>query len=140
MIEKFKLDNLDEIMNIWLESNISAHSFIPSCYWEKMYDKVRTLIPKSDVYVYQNNNKILGFIGLTGDYISGIFVAEASRSSGIGKILIEHAKKSRDKLQLNVYEKNIKAVKFYERENFKVKSEALDEDTGEKDFFREWKK
>ena len=41
MIEKFKTEYLDDIMQIWLASNISAHSFIKSSYWKSMFDEVK---------------------------------------------------------------------------------------------------
>ena len=138
MIEKFKTKYLDKIMQIWLTSNISAHSFIPVSYWNNMFDEVKKMIPKSEIYVYRDNGEILGFIGLTDYYINGIFVSR--RSSGIGKSLIDYVKNLKDRLELNVYEKNKLAIKFYERESFKINSKSTDKSTGEAELFMVWSK
>ena len=63
------------------------------------------MLPQSEVYVYENNNKIQGFIGVKDDYIEGIFVADEMQSHGIGKKLLDYIKNKKTKLQLNVYQK-----------------------------------
>lgn len=42
------------------------------------------------------------------------------------------------KLILNVYQKNTRAIHFYQREGFEIQREGLDEDTGEKDYVMIW--
>lgn len=138
MIEKFKTEYLDDIMQIWLASNISAHNFIKSSYWKSMFDEVKKMIPQSEIYVYRDNVEILGFVGITDNYIDGIFTI--CRSSGIGKALIDYVKKLKGSLELNVYEKNKLAIKFYERESFKIVSKSTDESTGEAELFMVWNK
>ena len=45
-----------------------------------------------------------------------------------------------DTLILNVYQKNVRAVNFYEREGFVIVSEQADEDIGEFDFTMSWER
>lgn len=47
-------------------------------------------------------------------------------------------KEKKENLSLSVYIKNSRAINFYKRENFKVISENLDENTGEKEFYMTW--
>ena len=54
------------------------------------------------------------------------------QSQGIGKILLNYAKDKRNKLYLNVYQKNARAISFYKREGFEIQHSGLDEATGEK--------
>ena len=77
-------------------------------------------------------------IGMNGEYIEGIFVSEAMQSQGIGKILLNYVKDIRSKLFLNVYQKNIPAISFYQREGFEIQYSGLDEATGEKDYVMVW--
>lgn len=42
------------------------------------------------------------------------------------------------KLHLNVYQKNIRAINFYQREDFEIRGEGLDEATREKDYEMIW--
>lgn len=41
---------------------------------------------------------------------------------------------------LNVYEKNIKAIKFYEREGFSIGKKSMDENTSERELQMIWSK
>ena len=140
MIRKMKQEELNEVMNIWLETNIKAHNFIPQKYWEDNFELVKKLISQAEIYIYEKNKNILGFIGMSSNYIAGIFVKEEEQSKGIGKELLNFVKDIKKELNLNVYEKNIKAVNFYKRENFHIINEGIDEAAGEKEFFMEWKK
>ena len=45
----------------------------------------------------------------------------------------------KQQLKLNVYQKNTKAVNFYQRENFKIQNSSTDTDTGEKEYTMIWK-
>lgn len=140
MIRKMNQEELNRVMNIWLETNIKAHNFIPAEYWENNFELVKSLISQAEIYIYEKNKNISGFIGMSGNYIAGIFVKEKEQSKGIGKELLNFVKDIKKELSLNVYEKNIKAVNFYKKENFHVINEGINEAAGEKEFFMEWKK
>ena len=71
--------------------------------------------------------------------VEGIFVSEKMRSQGIGKQLLDFVKDKKSKLYLNVYQKNIRAVQFYQREDFEIDCESIDEDTRERDYEMIWK-
>ncbi|MDY4800994.1 MAG: hypothetical protein SO183_05075 [Fusobacterium mortiferum] len=74
MIREFKIKDLERVMEIWLESNIDAHSFIDKKYWEDNYEMVKEILPSAEIYLYEENKNILGFVGLMENYIAGIFV------------------------------------------------------------------
>ena len=65
MIRTLKPSDIDAVMNIWLSSNIRAHSFIPKEYWMKYFWQVKEMLPDTTVYVYEDNGSVQGFIGLT---------------------------------------------------------------------------
>ena len=77
---------------------------------------------------------IQGFVGLNDEYIEGIFVSDEMQSCGIGKLLLDYIKDKKVSLRLNVYQKNARAISFYQREGFIIQCEDLDEDTGEKEY------
>ena len=76
---------------------------------------------------------------LNDEYIEGIFVADEMQSCGIGKLLLDYIKDKKVRLQLNVYQKNARAISFYQREGFIIQCEGLDEATGEKEYTMLWK-
>ena len=138
MIRKLKKADINRVTDLWLDTNLKAHDFIPAQYWKSNYDAVKEMLPQAEVYVYENDNKIQGFVGLNDEYIEGIFVSDEMQSQGIGKLLLDFAKEKRMKLHLNVYQKNIRAINFYQREDFEIRGEGLDEATGEKDYEMIW--
>ncbi|MFC3931302.1 GNAT family N-acetyltransferase [Streptococcus dentapri] len=140
MIRTFTKNDLSSVMEIWLEANIRAHNFIPEKYWQENYSKVEYMLPQAEIYVYQDANmhQILGFIGLMENYIAGIFVKESEQSKGIGCHLLNFVKGQKNNLSLSVYQKNVRAVSFYEREQFTVQSESIDKNTNEKEFVMTW--
>ena len=138
MIRKFETKDLDEVMSLWLHVNIEAHSFIEEDYWKKNYEMVRELIPEEGVFVAEEKHQIQGFIGLTDDYIAGIFVKAEEQSKGIGSELLHTAMTLKDHLYLNVYKKNTKAVNFYQRCGFIIVNQEIDEDTSEEEYTMEW--
>ena len=141
MIRNLKDNDLDEIMEIWLCSNTEAHSFVPESYWKNNFPVVKEAIPKAKVYVYEDENgEIQGFIGLDGSYVAGLFVRKEARSRGVGKSLLDFVKDKKGSLSLKVYAKNVRAVKFYEREVFKTAAEKIDGATGEREYLMAWEK
>lgn len=139
MIRKMKLTDLDKAMDIWLFSNIQAHDFIPEEYWRSNWQQVRSMLPEAEVYVYEKDDDIRGFIGMMENYIAGIFVGEKFRSCGIGRELLDYAKSVKKELSLSVYKKNQAAARFYLRNGFEISSEAEDEATGEIEMLMRWK-
>lgn len=94
MIRKQTETDLTAIMQIWLETNTKAHSFIPEEYWLSNYEMVKSGLPKAEVFVYEDDatKEIYGFIGLMENYIAGLFVKEPMQAKGIGRQLIVYAR------------------------------------------------
>lgn len=138
MIRKLQKSDIDRVAEIWLDTNLKAHDFISEQYWRSNFDMVKEALLQAEVYVYESDGKVQGFIGLDGEYIEGIFVSDGMQSQGIGKALLDYAKSRKSELRLNVYRKNTRAIRFYQREGFSVRSEGLDEAVGEKDFLMRW--
>jgi putative acetyltransferase len=140
MIRDFEIDELETIMEIWLKTNIDAHDFINESYWKENYKLVKELLPNATLFLYEDNNVIEGFIGLTESFVAGLFINATSQSKGIGKALLDYVKENHSELSLQVYKKNVSAVKFYLREDFVVLKEQIDKNTGEVELVMNWSK
>ena len=140
MIRKFETQDLDAVMQIWLHGNLDAHPFIPASFWTDHFEIVRDMLPQAELYVHENEatRQIDGVIGLTENHIEGLFVVKSARSKGIGKALLEYVKSRKPRLTLSVYQKNERALAFYQREQFVVHSEGIDEDTNEAEIQMHW--
>ena len=140
MIRKLRKADINKVADIWLDTNIKAHYFIPAQYWKRNFDLVKELLLQATVYVYEDKQEIQGFVGLSDEYIEGIFVSAEMQSQGIGKILLNYVKGKRNILLLNVYQKNARARSFYQREGFEIQCNGIDEATGERDYAMSWQR
>ena len=140
MLRTMKTDDLDPVVQIWLESNRQAHSFIEADYWEKNKEEVRKMLPHSLIEIAEIEGNIVGFIGMNETKIEGLFVNSNFQSRGIGHSLIEWAKTRNEVLTLYVYQKNQRALKFYLKEGFVIHKQLIDEETGEIEFLMQWKR
>ena len=142
MIRKFKEEDTVKVMTIWTKGNFEAHSFIDKDYWLLNFNKVKDeYLKESETYVYVENDTIKGFISLlNNNFIGALFVRKEYRRQGIGRKLINFVKDKYDRLELQVYEKNVDAMLFYASLGFVNKKIQIDEDTNEKEYVMEWNK
>lgn len=138
MIRRGTVQDLDAILHIWLSGNLEAHAFIPASYWETNAPSVKELLKQADIYVYEEGLIIQGFAGLQKDYLAGLFVRKEARSKGVGKALLDYLKIHHTQLTLHVYQKNPRAVAFYEREGFALRKSSIDEGTGHRELEMVW--
>ena len=138
LIRELRKTDIDRVGDIWLDTNLKTHYFISAQYWKSNFELVKELMLQAEVYVYENDQKIQGFTGVRDKYIEGLFVEDEMQSRGIGRLLLNHIKDKKHKLSLNVYQKNIRAIRFYQREGFEIQMEDLDEATGEKEYVMIW--
>ena len=138
MIRELRKADITKVANIWLDTNITAHYFIPAQYWKSNFELVKELLLQATVYVYEDKQDIQGFVGLSDKDLEGIFVSAEMQSQGIGKILLNYVKGKRNNLLLHVYQKNTRAISFYQREGFEIQCNGIDEATGERDYVMAW--
>lgn len=131
MIRLAEQQDLDRIMEIWLEGNLQAHDFVDPDYWTGCLQEVREAIAQADVWVWDDSGRVEAFAGMVEHYLAGLFVSGAQRGKGIGGLLLEHIKEQRFPLTLHVYSRNAGAVQFYERHGFGTVSEYIDPETGQ---------
>ena len=68
--------DIDRVADIWLKTNLKAHYFISNQYWKSNYELVKEMMPQSEVYVFEVDKMVQGFVGLNDEYIEGIFVSD----------------------------------------------------------------
>ncbi len=92
MIRKLLNEDIDRVADIWLKTNLKAHYFIINQYWKSNYELVKEMMSQAEVYVYEDDKMIQGFVGISNEYIEGIFVPDEMQSCGIGKLLLDYIK------------------------------------------------
>ena len=102
MIRKYNENDLDSVLEIWLNASVQAHNFVSAEFWESQLDNMRNIyIPSSETYVYEVESKVVGFYALYENNLAAIFVAPEHQGKGIGKQLLSHAKAKRTVLSLS---------------------------------------
>ncbi|NFA60176.1 N-acetyltransferase [Clostridium sporogenes] len=142
MIKRLEKIEIEEVMDIWLKTNIKTHSFIPKEYWIKNYNIVKEeYFPISKTFICKEENIIKGFISIIdSSFIGALFVLEEYQGQGIGKKLLNHCKSLYSNLELEVYIKNISSVNFYKYCGFTIKEEKKHEDSGFMEYIMTWEK
>lgn len=83
MIRKLLNEDIDRVADIWLETNLKAHYFISNQYWKSNYELVKEMMSQYEVYVFEADKMIQGFVGLNDKYINLSF----SCSLRLGELL-----------------------------------------------------
>ncbi|QIL46764.1 N-acetyltransferase [Vagococcus coleopterorum] len=131
MIRKYNEGDLDRLMEIWLNENLSAHEFVDADYWKNNVPYVREALTEADLYIYEEDNQIKGFAGVVDGYLAGIFVTNSYHRQGIGQRLLSTVKENYNEIALDVYEKNKQAYQFYLKNQFDVIAKKVDEESNE---------
>ena len=138
-IRRLKQQEITEVVALWYNVSLDAHFFISPDYWKK--NKItmeKKYLPKSETYIAIENDDILGFISMRKNNLAALFVNTTLQGQGIGAKLLDYIKKRRKTIQLTVYKKNLRAIKFYQNQGFSIINERKDEKTDEIEFIMEW--
>ena len=140
VIRKFQDFDLKKVLRLWYEGNLEAHDFIDREYWDRNLSYVKRVIPEVEVYVYEINGRVVGFVGIDEGYIAGLFVDKEFRGCGVGSKLMDYVKERYDFFTLHVFENNYGAVTFYENRGLLKKEESVHEDLGEVEYLMYYRK
>ena len=134
--------DIDEVGRIWLDASIQAHDFVPEEFWRSDLKTMTTDIlpdPRTEGYVYETDS-IEGFATLGGTFVGCLFVRPDRQGLGIGAALLKHVKQLYSELDLTVYQQNVRATRFYQREGFRITGESTCPHTGCAEYKMEWRR
>lgn len=141
VIRKY-VDVLDQnaVMRIWYKGNLEAHDFVPRAFWDRNFNFVRRNLKDIELYVYEIEGMVVGFVGISKNHVEGLFVDKDYRDEGIGTRLINYIKEDRDFFTLHVFESNYGAVRFYENRGLIKMEESVHEELGEVEYLMYYRK
>jgi len=121
IIEKAVPENAQDVFQIF-QSARGQMTYLPHLHTEEDTRKfIYGLVDNGTVYVAKNEKDVLGFIEVSNNFINHLYISPNYQGHGVGKKLLDFAKgKNPDGLSLWVFEENDGAIKFYEREGFKL--------------------
>ncbi|EOT1181506.1 N-acetyltransferase [Cronobacter sakazakii] len=140
MIRAQRPSDRDAILSLWLASTTAGHPFIQPDYWRASLPVVRDVyLPGACTWVDENGGTLRGFISVMHEnFIGALFVAPDCEGTGIGTALLTHVQSQYDTLNLEVYQKNTRAVNFYHALGFRIEESAWQEETGHPTWIMRW--
>ena len=111
----------ERLLAIWLASVRSTHTFLSEQDVQTLYPLVRDqALPALELWVLIEDQAIIGFAGLSGDMLEALFLHPDHFGKGGGRMLVDHARRLKGPLRVDVNEQNPGAVRFYEALGFEV--------------------
>ncbi|MCH5277537.1 MAG: GNAT family N-acetyltransferase [Desulfovibrionaceae bacterium] len=131
---------MDAVLDIWIRASERAHAFVPSGFWRAQLDRMRDhYLPLAEVRVILWP-KLAGFAAVVADHLTALFVAPEWQGRGLGRLLMEDARRRRNRLSLSVYESNRAARAFYEHLGFAARERVRDTLTGRMEWIMLWRR
>lgn len=142
MIRKATSQDTDKIMQIWLASSIKAHHFINEDFWKGRISEVRDVyLPQAETFIFEDKRQVKGFISVILDnFIGALFIDTDFQHQGIGGKLLDYVRQNRANLTLKIYAQNLPALRFYQKNDFKIVAEKKDEHSGADELILSWAK
>ncbi|TDO08711.1 MULTISPECIES: GNAT family N-acetyltransferase [Halomonas] len=140
MIRPATLEEIPQLVDIWLRASMRAHDFIADAYWESRVEAMtREHLPRAqELEVLEVEGRVIGFTALNGDHLQALFIDPQVQSYGYGSRLMAHAMAGHERLTLHVFTRNVRAVSFYRRLGFHLVDECQDPETGERQSCMAW--
>ena len=123
----------DILLDVWLRSVRTTHSFVP-------VEDVQLMIPQVQSYLASNepefwvvcddSGTIRGFMGMAGNKMESLFLAPDFLRRGAGRRLVQHAQELYGELTVDVNEQNEAARAFYEACGFVMEGRSELDDEG----------
>lgn len=139
MIRPYRSSDSEAVLTLWLEASIQAHDFVAEEFWHAQLPAMREhYLPQAETWVLEENGQALAFMSLYGARLAALFVSPHAQGRGLGRQLLDEAKRRRDSLELGVYCANHRAMAFYRANDFLAVAETRDPHTGQPELTMRW--
>ena len=129
-----RADDLDGLVVLWERSVRATHGFLSEQDIVDLRPQVKDALGHDELELWvlaDADDTPMGFLGLSGNDISALFLDPAARNRGAGRRLIAHAPSLREgELTVDVNEQNSAGVGFYEALGFVVVGRSPLDDEG----------
>lgn len=121
LIREAQPDDVDAIAELY-ERSFGTLSFLPTLHTlEEHRAWFGQIVAEREVWVWEDESIILGFIALGEATVDYLYVAPEMTGRGLGSALLDHAKARRPNgFSLWTFQQNKGARRFYERHGLRV--------------------
>lgn len=120
MIREVKKTDYPILVNIWESAVLSTHDFLKKEDFLYYREHLPTYFQYVTLYGYEQDGRLVGFIGVAENNIEMLFVHNDYRYKGVGKRLVMYAIEKLQVCKVDVNEQNIQAIGFYQHRGFSV--------------------
>lgn len=131
MIREYQAEDLEDVLMAWEAASAIAHPFLSAEFLAVERNNIANVyLPSAETWVWESEDRVVGFISLLGNEVGGIFVDPKFHGVGIGRALMDHARGLREELEVEVFKANVLGRAFYARYGFVLMQEKVHEETG----------
>jgi putative acetyltransferase len=122
LIRTATIADREALLALWLRSVRATHAFLTETDIEALIPAVRdgALVALEISVLVTEGGTPVGFMGLDGAKVEALFIDPAHAGKGGGSALIEHARREKGLLAVDVNEQNPDALAFYRARGFVV--------------------
>lgn len=118
-IRNSRPSEVDLLVTIWRRAVDATHGFLALSDRAEIDTEVQRLFPAVPMWVAADeNDQPVGLMIMSGSHMEALFIDPSAQRRGIGRLLVEHARKRNGTLTTDVNEQNLQAVRFYEHLGF----------------------
>ena len=132
MIRKYSETDLDDLLTAWEAASQVAHPFLTHEFLASERNNIPNLyLPNAETWVYDDGQRVVGFIALIGIEVGAIFVHPDHQRTGVGQQLMDKARTLRETLEVEVFVANAIGRAFYARYGFETIKQEFHEPSGQ---------
>ncbi len=121
MIKLIKDEEYIQLINVWDSAVRHTHDFLAEEDFQFYKSQLPLYFQCVTLYgFYNEDNLILGFLGVSKNKVEMLFVHQAAHRKGVGKALLYFATRNLGIKELDVNEQNCGAVDFYQAQGFEA--------------------
>jgi putative acetyltransferase len=113
-IRPARSDEAQALVDIWLRSVRATHSFVTEAEIATYLPLVRTMFDQRETWVLcEASDQAIGFMAMNESEVDALFLSPEYLRRGGGRMLIDHARRLKGPLTVDVSEENPDALHFY---------------------------
>ena len=130
VIRPYTDEDLADVLDVWYRASLESHSFLNDDFFDAERQQItEQWLPASETFVFEADGRVIGSVSMIGNEVGGIFVVPEHQNQGVGRALMDHVAASRSYLELDVFEANAMARRFYGSYGFGVVNEHVNNTT-----------